>query len=53
MAGILTYEDIFRFVGRNRSVFSGFITGQVFPKNEDMAELFNTSLLDDIWHRRL
>jgi signal-transduction protein with cAMP-binding, CBS, and nucleotidyltransferase domain len=52
MAGILTNKDIFRFVTRNASISSGLITGQVFAKNREMAERFDTSLLDDIWRGR-
>ena len=52
MAGILTDKDIFRFVARNGSVPSGLITDQVLAKNREMAERFNTGMLDDIWRRR-
>jgi hypothetical protein len=50
---ILTDRDIFRFIARNASVSSsGLITDQALAKNREMAERFNTSLLDDIWRRR-
>jgi CBS domain-containing protein len=48
IAGILTDKDIFRFIARNESIPSGLITDQVLAKNREMAERFNSSLLDDI-----
>ena len=52
IAGILTNKDIFRFIARNASISSGLMTDKVFAKNREMAERFNTSLLEDIWRRR-
>lgn len=50
MMGIVTGRDIFRFISKNESVASSFVSEQVIGR--DVAERFNTSLLDDIIHKR-
>lgn len=51
MMGILTDKDIFKFISKNESVASSFVSEQTIGR--DVAERFNTSLLDDIIHRRV
>ena len=53
MMGIVTDKDIFRFISRNESVSSAFVSEEVLARDRDMAERFGTSLLDDIMHRRV
>ena len=52
MVGIVTDKDIFRFISRNESMSSAFVSEEVLARNRDMAERFSTSLIDDIMHRR-
>src|SRR5688572_2096666 len=51
MMGILTDKDIFKFISKNESVASSFVSEQVIGR--DVAERFNTSLFDDMIHRRI
>ena len=51
MMGVLTDKDIFKFISKNESVASSFVSEQTIGR--DVAERFNTSLLDDIIHRRV
>ena len=51
MTGILTDKDIFKFISKNESVAASFVSEQTIGR--DVAERFNTSLLDDIIHRRI
>jgi CBS domain-containing protein len=51
MMGILTDKDIFKFITKNESVAASFASEQTIGR--DVAERFNTSLLDDIIHRRV
>lgn len=53
MMGIITDRDIFRFISRNESAASSFVSEEVLARDKDMAERFSTSLLDDIIHRRV
>jgi CBS domain-containing protein len=50
--GIVTDKDIFRFISRNESVSSAFVSEEVLARDRDMTERFRTSLFDDIMHRR-
>ncbi|MEP0825447.1 MAG: CBS domain-containing protein [Nitrososphaera sp.] len=50
MMGIVTDRDIFRFISKNESVASSFVSEQVIGK--DVSERFATSLFDDLVHRR-
>jgi CBS domain-containing protein len=50
MVGIVTDKDIFKFIAKNESVASSFVSEEVISK--DVAERFNTNLLDDIMHKR-
>lgn len=52
MMGIITTKDIFRFISRNESISSAFVSEEMLAKDRDMAERFSTSLFDDIFHRR-
>lgn len=49
--GILTDNDIFKFISKNESVALSFVSEQTIGR--DVAERFNTRLLDDIIHRRV
>ncbi len=50
MMGILTDKDIFKFILKNESVASSFVSEQIIGR--DVSERFSTSLLDDIIHKR-
>lgn len=50
MMGIVTGKDIFRFISKNESVASSFVSEQVISR--DIAERFSTNLFDDIIHKR-
>jgi CBS domain-containing protein len=50
MVGIVTDKDIFKFIAKNESVASSFVSEEVISK--DVAERFNTNLLDYIMHKR-
>jgi CBS domain-containing protein len=50
MMGILTDKDIFKFISKNESVASSFVSEQTIGR--DVVERFSTGLLDDIIHRR-
>ncbi len=52
MVGIITDKDIFRFVTRNQPLSPAFLDAEVLARSRDMAERFNSSLFDDIVHRR-
>ncbi len=53
MAGIITDKDIFRFLTRDEPVTSIFRNDEVFARDREMAERFNSSsLFDDILGRR-
>jgi CBS domain-containing protein len=52
MMGIITTKDIFRFISRNESISSAFVSEEMLARDRDMAERFSTSLFDDIFHRR-
>jgi CBS domain-containing protein len=52
MVGIVTDKDIFRFISRNESAASAFVSEEVLARDREMGERFSTSLLDDIIHRR-
>jgi signal-transduction protein with cAMP-binding, CBS, and nucleotidyltransferase domain len=49
--GILTDKDIFKFISKNESVALSFVSEQTIGR--DVAERFNTRLLDGITHRRV
>ncbi len=51
IAGIVTDRDIFRFITRNEPVPSGFLSEGVLARQKEMAERFNSSMLDDILRR--
>ena len=48
--GILTDKDIFKFISKNESVAASFVSEQTIGR--DIAERFNTSLINDIIHRQ-
>jgi CBS domain-containing protein len=52
MAGIITDKDIFRFVAKDSSVSSAFVSDEVLARQREIAERFNVSLFDDILRRR-
>lgn len=52
MVGIVTDKDVFRFISRNESVASAFVSEEVLTRDRSMAERFSNSLFDDIMHRR-
>lgn len=52
MMGIVTDKDIFRFILRNESVSSAFVSEEMLARDKGMSERFSTSLLDDIIRRR-
>lgn len=52
IAGIVTDRDIFRFITRNEPVSSGFLSEGVLARQKEMAERFNSSMLDDILRRK-
>jgi CBS domain-containing protein len=54
MTGIVSDKDIFRFISKNESVASAFVSEGVLTRNRgDMEERLSTSVLDDLVHRRL
>ncbi|HEX7033356.1 MAG TPA: CBS domain-containing protein [Nitrososphaera sp.] len=50
MIGIVTDKDIFKFILKNESVASSFVSEQIIGR--EFSERFSTSLLDDLIHRR-
>jgi CBS domain-containing protein len=52
MAGIITDKDIFKFITRNQSVSSSFVSDEMLARNREMAESLHSSMLDDVLHRR-
>jgi CBS domain-containing protein len=52
MAGILTDKDIFRFIAKDTSASSVFVSDEVLARQREMAERFNSSLFEDILRRR-
>ncbi len=53
ITGILTDKDIFRFIARNQSVSSAFVSEQALARDREMTDRFSTNLFDDIINRRL
>ncbi len=52
LAGIVTDKDIFRFIAKNESIASTFVSEEVLSRSGELADRFSTSLLDDIIHRK-
>jgi CBS domain-containing protein len=52
LAGIVTDKDIFRFIAKNESIASTFVSEEVLSRSGELTDRFSTSLLDDIIHRR-
>jgi CBS domain-containing protein len=51
LMGILTDKDIFKFISKNESVAMSFVSEQTIGR--DVAERFNSSLLNEMIHRRI
>jgi hypothetical protein len=53
MVGIITNKDIFfRFFTRNQPLSPAILNDKLLSRCREMAERFNSSLFDDIMHRR-
>lgn len=52
MVGIITHKDIFRFFTRNQPLPPAILNDKLLSRCREMAERFNSSLFDDIMHRR-
>ena len=50
--GIVTDKDIFRFITRNESVASTFVSEDILSRNRELTDHFSTNLLEDIINRK-